>query len=160
MHAGIDPRSNGGIAILSKTIKLIAVHDMPKMKHESKTISDPVGIPEILKGVKSITLEEVGSRPPPVRRVHVWNVPGHRRRLRPHSGYPHSNGAPQDWQGFFRLKTGEKDIKKKNAQIAAKTLTLYPTANLYGPKGGLRDGRSDALLIARWGYLKQPSGEL
>ncbi|SOB75370.1 hypothetical protein SAMN04488490_0953 [Marinobacter sp. LV10R510-11A] len=110
---------------MSKTSKLIAVHDMPKMKHDGKTISDPVGILEILKGVKSITLEEVGSRPPPpVRRVHVWNVPGHRRRLRPHSGHPHSNGAPQDWQGFFRIKAGEKDIKKKKAQIAAKALTL------------------------------------
>jgi len=64
MHAGIDPGANGGIAILSKTSKLIAVHDMPKMKHDGKTISDPVGILEILKGVKSITLEEVGSRPP------------------------------------------------------------------------------------------------
>ena len=49
---------------MSKTSKLIAVHDMPKMKHDGKTISDPVGILEILKGVKSITLEEVGSRPP------------------------------------------------------------------------------------------------
>jgi hypothetical protein len=42
MHAGIDPGANGGIAILSKTSKLIAVHEMPKMKHDGKTISDPV----------------------------------------------------------------------------------------------------------------------
>jgi hypothetical protein len=49
---------------------------------------------------------------------------------------------PQDWQDIQGLKTGEKDTKKKKAQIAAKALTQYPSANLYRPKGGLRDGRS------------------
>ncbi|GAA3953591.1 hypothetical protein GCM10022278_10530 [Allohahella marinimesophila] len=60
---------------------------------------------------------------------------------------------PQDWQAMFGLATGEKDKSRKKQQIADKALELYPAANLYGPKGGLKDGRSDALLIARYAAL-------
>jgi len=38
-------------------------------------------------------------------------------------------------------------IKKEIAAIATR---LYPKAELYGPKGGLLDGRSDALMIAHY----------
>ena len=34
---------------------------------------------------------------------------------------------------------------------------LYPNAELHGPKGGLKDGRADALMIAH--YLKLKYGE-
>jgi hypothetical protein len=159
MIAGIDPGASGGIALLSPDGALISVHDTPKMKHDGKTVPDAAAISKILDGVQFITLEKVGSRP---RQSGVFTfgmsqgiVVAVARML----DIPIQMVRPQDWQDLHGLKNGEKDTKKKKAQIAEKALTFYPDANLYGPKGGLRDGRSDALLIARWGYL-QKSGEL
>lgn len=61
---------------------------------------------------------------------------------------------PKKWQkhiGVKPLKTGTKNrvtiIKKDIAGICER---LYPKANIRGPKGGLLDGRSDALMIAHY----------
>jgi hypothetical protein len=43
------------------------------------------------------------------------------------------------------------DKKKFVASIA---LQLYPKAPLFGPKGGLLDGRADALMIAHYLSIK------
>ena len=43
------------------------------------------------------------------------------------------------------------DKKKHVASIA---MQLYPKANLSGPKGGLLDGRADALMIAHYLSIK------
>ncbi len=56
--------------------------------------------------------------------------------------------TPKVWQKFVGVTVKGKAIKKQVAQIAK---SLYPTANLYGKRGGLLDGRSDALLIAHYG---------
>jgi len=42
----------------------------------------------------------------------------------------------------------QKAQDKKPALAAASR--LFPTAELYGPRGGGKDGRADALLIAHW----------
>ena len=39
-------------------------------------------------------------------------------------------------------------MKKQVAEIAQ---SLYPTAELHGKRGGLLDGRADALMIAHYG---------
>ena len=52
------------------------------------------------------------------------------------------------WQKFIGVTAKDKWIKKEVAQIATK---LYPTANIRGKRGGLLDGRSDALMIAHYG---------
>jgi hypothetical protein len=54
--------------------------------------------------------------------------------------------TPKVWQKAVGVKTkGGKNIKKEVAQLAE---TLYPSANVRGPKGGLMDGKSDSLMIA------------
>jgi len=52
---------------------------------------------------------------------------------------------PKAWQKYIGVKKKGKEIKKEVAQI---TQRLYPLADITGPKGGLLDGRSDALMIA------------
>ena len=54
----------------------------------------------------------------------------------------------QVWQKFIGVTAKDKWIKKEVAQIATK---LYPKANIRGKRGGLLDGRSDALMIAHYG---------
>ena len=56
--------------------------------------------------------------------------------------------TPKIWQKYVGVTTKGKAIKKQVAEIAN---TLYPTADLYGKRGGLLDGRADALMIAHYG---------
>lgn len=56
--------------------------------------------------------------------------------------------TPKTWQKFISVKQKGPAIKKEVADIA---LRLYPNAPLFGPKGGLLDGRSDSLMIAHYG---------
>jgi len=63
--------------------------------------------------------------------------------------------TPKIWQKYIGVTAKGKDIKKQISEIAIK---LYPTANIYGKRGGLLDGRSDALMIAHYG-LHNKEGE-
>ena len=57
--------------------------------------------------------------------------------------------TPKIWQKYIGVTVkGSKAIKKQVAEIA---ISLYPTAIIHGKKGGLLDGRSDALMIAHYG---------
>jgi len=66
--------------------------------------------------------------------------------------------TPKVWQkavGAPSSKSvgGPKGLKQAIAKLA---IDLYPGAQLHGPKGGLLDGRTDALMIAH--YLKLKHG--
>ena len=56
--------------------------------------------------------------------------------------------TPKVWQKFIGVTAKGKAIKKQVAQIAS---GLYIKAELHGKRGGLLDGRSDALMIAHYG---------
>lgn len=54
----------------------------------------------------------------------------------------------QKWQKHFGITKTKGDKKVQSYMIAHQ---LFPKAELTGPRGGKKDGRSDALLIAEWG---------
>ena len=56
--------------------------------------------------------------------------------------------VPKIWQKYVRVTVKGKAIKKEVAKIAQ---GLYPNAELHGKRGGLLDGRADALMIAHYG---------
>lgn len=56
--------------------------------------------------------------------------------------------TPKVWQKYIGVTVKGKAIKKEVAKIAQ---GLYPNAELYGKRGGLLDGRADALMIAHYG---------
>ena len=56
--------------------------------------------------------------------------------------------TPKIWQKYIGVTAKGKAIKKQVAKIAQ---YLYPQAELHGKRGGLLDGRSDALMIAYYG---------
>jgi len=56
--------------------------------------------------------------------------------------------TPKIWQKYVGVTAKGKAIKKQVAKIAQ---YLYPQAELHGKRGGLLDGRSDALMIAYYG---------
>ena len=68
---------------------------------------------------------------------------------------------PKFWQKTCEIvfsyrsdMTTQQKAKLRKTTIAAKAISLYPDAKIYGPKGGLKDGRSDALMIAHYLKLK------
>ena len=62
---------------------------------------------------------------------------------------------PKLWQKEcgVRFKKGATPAQKKKA-VAAVALQLYPKADIFGPQGGLLDGRADALMIAHYLSIK------
>lgn len=71
-------------------------------------------------------------------------------------GHPFELVTPKVWQQAVGVPTKkdrdpDDDLKKIVARMAHK---LYPSASLYGPRGGLLDGRSDSLMIAHYLMLK------
>ena len=58
---------------------------------------------------------------------------------------------PKKWQKFIGVTAKGKAIKTDVADIASK---LYPDTQhlLYGPRGGLLDGKSDALMVAHYAF--------
>jgi len=62
---------------------------------------------------------------------------------------PYEEVAASKWQ---RLICGAlpKEKRQRKRAIAEWAHRRWPTAELFGPKGGLRDGRSDALCIAEY----------
>ena len=69
---------------------------------------------------------------------------------------PYELVQPKVWQKAVGAPTrksldGKIDLKVAVANLAQ---TIYPSAELHGPRGGLQDGRSDALMIAHYLRLK------
>lgn len=67
-------------------------------------------------------------------------------------GIPHLLIRPQVWQSHFGIEASSKDKSAHKREIADRAEDFYPGAPLYGPKGGLKDGRSDALLLAHYAH--------
>ncbi len=73
--------------------------------------------------------------------------------------------TPKVWQqqvGVKPVKPGMKPAARSKAQklaVADACKRLYPGVNVYGLKGGLMDGKSDALMIAHYCYLRYNQGQ-
>jgi len=63
--------------------------------------------------------------------------------------------TPKIWQKYVGVTAKGKAIKQQVAKIAQ---YLYPQAELHGKRGGLLDGRSDALMIAYYGLHNKEKG--
>jgi crossover junction endodeoxyribonuclease RuvC len=61
------------------------------------------------------------------------------------AGIPFEHPTPQMWRKGLITTMG---TAKNPSMDAARR--LFPEAELYGPRGGARDGRAEALLIAEW----------
>ena len=63
--------------------------------------------------------------------------------------------APQTWMKGLTSKSDGDDTKKR---VGAAAMRLFPYAELTGPKGGFKDGRADALMMAYYAMLQSPQG--
>lgn len=59
---------------------------------------------------------------------------------------------PQIWQSHFEIQSSSSAKAEHKREIADRAEALFPGAPLYGPRGALKDGRSDALLLACYAH--------
>jgi hypothetical protein len=145
--AGIDPGANGAIAVLdSKNPDSVALLDLNKC-----SIKESIAWLRKQK-IESIWLESVHS----LYGMSAKSNFGFGRNFGiafAIAGVAVSGGSvkqvtPKVWQKYVGVTAKGKAIKQQVAKIAQ---YLYPQAELHGKRGGLLDGRSDALMIAYYG---------
>ncbi len=144
---GIDPGTKGAICVLDNNdpayIALLdlaktTIFDAAQWLHAQKP--DVVWI-ENIHGFPGMTAKSNFGMGRGVGKVHaIAEIATH--------GQEAKLVVAQVWQKFAGVTAKGKWIKKEVAQIATK---LYPAASIRGKKGGLLDGRSDALMIAHYG---------
>ena len=144
---GIDPGANGAICVLdSKNPAHIALFDLKKATvwdiYDKLFTYHPdiIWIEDVhsLFGMSAKSNFTFGRNLGSIHAIAEINC----------FGRPPNTVAPKVWQKFIGVTAKGKAIKKQVAEIATK---LYPAANIRGKRGGLLDGRSDALMIAHYG---------
>jgi len=149
-YIGIDPGNKGAICLLSGDLTTIDFID------NSKPINHMVDWLEIHKNnyfIKKVLIEDVHSIFGTSAKsnfsfgFNTGVLHGVIKALQ----LPLDTVNPKIWQKSFGIKSKGKLIKKEVATICN---TLYVNPSIYGSKGGLLDGRSDALGIATYCYHK------
>ena len=151
LFIGIDPGATGAICLLEPVEQKIAFCET--------TLLFPKLVEWLLRAknegnLRFATVEDVHSIPGAASKS-SFNFGRNLEKLHnalAMAGIPTDLVRPKVWQKTIGLrpKIPKDKIKKEVAAIATR---LYPSASLYGPRGGLLDGRSDALMIAHYCYL-------
>lgn len=155
---GIDPGVHGGIAILRQGGEILELLDMPIVKlPKGKKTKDVYDLNQIQKIVSFwnneyyACMEKMQSMPPGFRVQASFGL-GYCQglfegmfRIRQ---LKYEMVISKKWQKHFGITQAKGDKKVQSYMIASQ---LFPDAELTGPRGGKKDGRSDALLIAEWG---------
>jgi Holliday junction resolvasome RuvABC endonuclease subunit len=145
--AGVDPGANGAIAVLdSSNPDSVALLDLAKVTpfdayqwlHKQQPNSVWIEDVHSLYGMSAKSNFGFGKNLGIVTAIAKIAI----------NGQAVKTVVPKVWQKYVGVTVRGKAIKKQVAEIAN---TLYPTANLYGKRGGLLDGRADALMIAHYG---------
>lgn len=141
MIAAIDPGAKGAIAILDGE-KIIEICDLSK--EPEKVISTCL----LNYGIKLVAVEQVGVMP------HDSKVAGFNFGLNVGrilaacslSGAEVVRVRPNQWQKWCKIY-GSGDTKRLGFELVRK---VYGSDLFLGPRGGLKDGRVDAVLIGLW----------
>jgi hypothetical protein len=144
-YLGIDPGKQGALALLDSEGGAVALHDMPGNLIE--TISLIRSFPSV--GRAAIEEPFPGGKMSAASCMTFGRSVGELRAILATLGIPFCMVKPQDWQRVYGV-TG----KSRGNDSIGQCLKLYPDAPLLmGSKR--KDGRSDALLIARWTWQQQ-----
>tara|TARA_R110000851_G_scaffold187318_1_gene337109 strand:- start:16702 stop:17175 length:474 start_codon:yes stop_codon:yes gene_type:complete len=141
----IDPGKTGAIACLTTECELVSLIDMPLIQLNNQTYINVVKIIEFINDnkVKSVIIEKVGSQATDSKQsIFTFGK---------NTGAMQSAVAcavtdikyilPQKW------KSATGFIKKDKKAPAKKCCEIYGAELFTGPRGGLLDGRGDAVMI-------------
>ena len=145
VYIGIDPGAKGSMCVISNGKVVIKDFDLKEYSNTLKAFldTDDTELMVAIEKVHAMPGQGVSSSFSFGQRL--GELEGMLTALQ----IPYELVAPRDWQKACGIPA--KSDKKGIASVIQK---LYPTAELYGNKGGLRDGRSDALGLAHFIRLK------
>lgn len=154
IFVGIDPGLEGAVAWIDGERKTIEVRDCPL---ESKGVYDYMAMRDLLSNIVSVrmvvTMEKVGAMPTDARRAAFTFGIGYGAWLALVNGVLRVRPnlvTPRSWK--YSMLAGVANNKKMEAKVCEQIFKGYQISRmLYGPMGGLRDGRVDALLLAEHG---------
>lgn len=160
---GIDPGQNGAIAAIDNNPNVMLLKDYPENEIAAARI-----VSDFLFELRRMQIGKIQIKAA-IEKVHAMGRPGKPCpvcKRRPAQGVTSTfkfgtnygiwkgilayaqisflEPPPQTWQKGVISKAQDK----KPALAAA--ARMFPEAELYGPRGGGKDGRADALLIADW----------
>lgn len=152
---GIDPGAKGAFAIIDEDGRISLLEDMPTYQvRKKKHIVDAKGIKKLLDNdpvyasmTRLCIIEKQQSMGKEGRNtmLSIGISFGYLEMALIDRDIPYDIIRPQVWKKEFGL-TGEKS---KESSIS-KAEKLFPSSSLYGPKGGGKDGRAEALLMAEY----------
>lgn len=146
---GIDPGQSGAIAVINEKQDILEVVDWPgdevkaaDIVRRVSTSCLPLNTPirAALEKVAAMPKQGVSSTFKFATNYGIWK--GILAALK----IPFIEVRPQAWQKGIVSKK-QDGVNKPSVAAAAR---MFPTAELFGPKGGKKDGRADALLIAEF----------
>lgn len=152
---GVDPGKSGAIAAIKSDREIIILKDYPGDVHGcvnlvNKIIAECPFIPELRQPIGKYlqgAIERAQSMPGQgVTSMFNYGCNyGDWRGCFAQAGIPFEHPTPQMWRKGLITTIG---TAKNPSMDAARR--LFPSAELYGPRGGAKDGRAEALLIAEW----------
>lgn len=156
-YIGIDPGTKGALCFLDLSCPKPLFIDLDPNKRAAVTILETLRDASYMKGAL-VALEDVHSLPGMSAKSNfafggmLWRI----RTILDCVPITYELVQPKVWQKVVGAPTrkflnGEMDLKAAIADLAQ---GYYPEATLHGPKGGLLDGRSDALMLAHYLRLK------
>jgi len=148
---GVDVGLKGAVAIIDSESDTALTYDMPDKENfrELERIFTAIPNNECIIGIEKqnpfpgqgvVSVYSLG-----------WQV-GYFNALLDYLKIPYEEIRSQVWMAYFGLQ-GKKHIdgKKKLYSVAKR---LYPKVGFQGPKGALKDGRVDSVLLAHYVKLK------
>lgn len=151
LFIGVDPGRKGALCALSLPNKAIEFHSTPNDKVTNAEVYAWLCKRAWLRPV--IGVEAVRSLPGMSARSNFsfgYNL-GNIETIISLVRHPWHQIPPKVWQKAVGIKFPKKYSGPERKKITAeRCLELYPGAEIYGPRGGLMDGRADALMIAHY----------
>lgn len=142
MYAAIDPGSNGALVIETSPLTFIDFKSQNLQGYIHALKSNKVDLC-IVEKVHSMPKQGVSSTFSFGQRL--GEIEGILQALE----IPYIMVSPQVWQKAIGIPA-----KADKKTIANTLIKLYPSASIYGAKGGLLDGRSDALGLLHYAHTK------
>ena len=153
-YAGADPGMSGAIALYVPTGPAVDVLDMPR--HPAAGL-DHWALAAHLHNwnnnfdVRAFVIERVHAMPKQgvTSSFSFGDVYGALKQAVASAGMHFTLVQPAVWKLIYGLRGGREN---KHAS-AEKAVELFPglKSELYGPKGGVKDGRAEAVLLAHYG---------
>ncbi len=171
---GIDPGFEGAVSILDAQGELVTLWDMPLLDRKAKGRTrqvDVKALAALMVSCRRLEAPEVYLEWPTTRPDEAAEASkrfgvglGYIEALVAANAMDLTRVAPNKWKqdlGLPGKKHADYTVTESKRMACSEVLRLVPNverAHVFGPKGGAKDGRAEAILIAWWSWSRTVHG--